>query len=342
MNSSRAIVKIIGSDQCPLYKVGDEFKLSSNSILSPYSKPACIILVQDITNVMIKYECIDSDSRYVFDCSGCSQGLVRLEFKKERLKNICEDTCKSDEDICAIANSLSNYSFFQIFDEESIKDLISVLRLKKYAVGEIVIAKGDPGKNLYIIAGGKVEVLAGDGIRIAVLGRGEVFGEMSLISGEPVGATIKAITPLTILYLNGQYFKEILQRSPSIQIYITRMLARRIAETNIIRSREFASGITGNLTEIPPSELFQTLHFNQKTGVLILQLSKGLAAASFREGKLIRAKYKEKDDKEAFFAILKEKEGRFKFNPELPPEETRDEEIGNFMKLLIEGTRKED
>lgn len=341
MSTPKALVKIIGEDSCPFYKVDDEFNLSGQSLLSPDGKPACLILIRDITQVLTKYESIKQDSRYVFDCSGCS-GLVRLEFKKEPelSKTINEKMKAGSSEVSAIANSLSNFSFFQIFDEKSINDLISVLKLKKVNPDDVIISKGEPGKNLYIIASGRVEVLAGDNVRIAILGKGEVFGEMSLLSGEPVGATIKALTPVTILYLNGQFFKEILYKSPSIQIYITRMLARRIADTNIIRSREFASGITGNLSEIPPSEVFQTLHFNQKTGVLMLQLPEGLAVASFREGKLIRAKYKEKEDQEAFFEILKSKEGRFKFNNNLPPEETRTEEIGNFMKLLIKGARE--
>ncbi|QTA81555.1 Cyclic nucleotide-binding domain-containing protein [Desulfonema limicola] len=342
MSFPKAIVKVIGADECPLYKVEDEFKLSNQSLLAPGGKPACLILVRDITQVMIKYECIETDSRYVFDCSGCS-GLVRLELKKEPETDLLSRINQiPGDDIYAIASSLSHFSFFQIFDEKSINDLISVLRLNKYNKDEIILSKGEPGKNLYIIVSGRVEVLAGENIRIAVLGKGEIFGEMSLLSGEPVGATVKAMTPVSLLYLNGQYFKEILYKSPSIQIYITRMLARRIADTNIVRSREFASSITGNLSEIPPSELFQTLHFNQKTGVLILQMSEGLAAASFREGKLIRAKYKDKEDKEAFFEILKAKEGRFKFNNGLPAEETRTQEIGNFMKLLIQGSRNED
>jgi len=339
MSFPKAIVKIIGADECPLYKVEDEFHLSAQSLLSPEGKPACLILVRDITQVMVKYECVETDTRYVFDCSGCT-GLVRLEFKKEPETDLKKVNKTLGDEIYAIASSLSNFSFFQIFDEKSINDLISVLRLKKYNQDEIILSKGEPGKNLYIIASGRVEVLAGENIRIAVLGKGEIFGEMSLLSGDPVGATVKAMTPVSILYLNGQYFKEILYKSSTIQIYITRMLARRIADTNIIRSREFASSITGNLSEIPPSELFQTLHFNQKTGVLILQMQDGLAVASFREGKLIRAKFKEKEDQEAFFEILKAKEGRFKFNNGLPAEEIRTEEIGNFMKLLIKGSRE--
>ncbi|MFW6372827.1 MAG: DUF4388 domain-containing protein, partial [Thermodesulfobacteriota bacterium] len=208
--------------------------------------------------------------------------------------------------------------------------------------GATVIEKGDSGKNLYIIVSGRVEVLGENDIRIARLGKGEIFGEMSLISGDPVIATVKAVEPLTVLYLNGKYFGEMMQKSQSIQIYMTRLLARRIASANISRSREIAAGLTGNLSEIPPNELLQTLHQNQKTGMLLMKMSDGLAAVSFREGKLIRAKYGDKEDEAAFFEILKAREGRFKFNPELPPEETRIREIGNFLKLLMEGARRMD
>ncbi len=338
MGFPKVFIRIIGTDECPLYKVGDEFKLSGQSLLSPYGKAACLILVRDITDVLIKYECVEHDSRYVFDCSGCT-GIARLEYNKETDALDRKNEEKDRGEVYAIASSLSNYSFFQTFDEEGIRQLISMLKTAQHKAGEIILRKGEPGKNLYIIASGKVEVLAEDGIRIAVLGKGEVFGEMSLLSGDPVNATVKAVTPLTLLYLNGKYFREILNKSSSIQIFITRMLARRIANANVIRSREFASGITGNLSEIPPSEVFQTLHLNQKTGVLILKLPRGLAAATFRGGELIRAKCGEKEDKEAFFAILKAREGRFKFNPELPPEEKRRHPIGNFMKLLMEGTK---
>ncbi|MEZ4527619.1 MAG: cyclic nucleotide-binding domain-containing protein [Desulfobacterales bacterium] len=339
MGFPKVFIRVIGTDECPLYKVGDEFKLSGQSLLSPYGKAACLILVRDITEVLIKYECVEHDSRYVFDCSGCT-GIARLEYNKEAEACGWKGDERDRDEVYAIASSLSNYSFFQTFDEEGIRHLISMLKTIRFSVGDIILRKGEPGKNLYIIASGKVEVLADDGIRIAVLGKGEVFGEMSLLSGDPVNATVRAISPLTLLYLNGKYFREILSRSSSIQIFITRMLARRIANANVIRSREFASGITGNLSEIPPSEVFQTLHLNQKTGVLILKLPGGLAAATFREGELIRAKYGEKEDKEAFLEILGAREGRFKFNPELPPEENRQHPIGNFMKLLMEGSKR--
>ena len=337
MASIKARIKIIGTEECPLYTVGDEFKVSGKSLISPYGKATCLILASDMTELLIKYENIDDNSRYVFDCSGCT-GIARLQYK--RLEEPMPPAEDSDHmDIYTLVMSLSNHSFFQSLDEDNIKEILSHLKMEKYDAGDIILEKGEPGRNLFIIAQGKVEILDNE-VRIAILGTGEIFGEMSLISGNPVTATVQALEPLTLLYLNGRYFSEILHKIPSIQIFLTRLLARRIAVANILRSREIASGLTGNLSQIPPAELLQTLNVNQKTGVLILKLDGGLAAVSFREGRLIRAKYGEKEDREAIFEIVKASSGRFKFNPELPAQETRTEEFENFMKLLMEAHKR--
>jgi len=125
-------------------------------------------------------------------------------------------------------------------------------------------------------------------------------------------------------------------------MYFARLLAQRLAKTNVERLEEFASGMTGKLAENPPSELFQTLNLNHKTGLLTLTLSRGTAELSFREGALIRADYDEREGKDAFFEVLREKEGRFKFTPGLSPQEMKAPEMGDFMWLLMEGVRRID
>ncbi len=340
MEKNKSVIRIIGTDACPLYDMGDEFRLSGTSLHLPYGKAACLILIKDLTNLLLKYDTSDAESRYVFQCSGCS-GMIRLEYRHQEQGQLPLDDGEREK-LNILARSLSDYTFFQTFDEAGVRHLLSKMKKQQYQAGEIVIRKGDPGQDLFIIVSGRVEIFTEGDVRVAILGKGEVFGEMSLLSGEPVVATVRAIEPLQVFCLNGDVFQEMLHQFPSVQIYLTRLLARRITLANIVRSREIASGLTGNLSEIPPSELFQILHLNQKTGVLVLKLPGGLAAASFRDGSLIRVKYNERVDQDAFFEILKAREGRFKFNPELPPEETRQEEIGNFMKLLLEGARMAD
>ena len=100
--------------------------------------------------------------------------------------------------------------------------------------------------------------------------------------------------------------------------------------------------MAGKLSEMPPSELFQTFNMNQKTGVLTLKLADTSAYLSFREGCLVRVTYDGKEGQEAFYELLKLKRGRFKFIPGIPPEEMRAEEVGDFMHLLMEGLRRID
>jgi hypothetical protein len=99
----------------------------------------------------------------------------------------------------------------------------------------------------------------------------------------------------------------------------------------------------GKLEEIPPEALFQTLHANAKTGILtITEVPEGTARFSMRQGALIKASYGGLKGKYAFFKILREKKGRFKFNPGLASDDFDAPEIGYFMKLLMEGLQHMD
>jgi len=352
-----SVFTIIEEKDCPYYQVGDEFKLTGNAILleykkvkefittavikMPFEQPSCRKLIGDLTNVLINHESMDKVPACVINCSGCT-GSITLEYKKNAKIKQAIKPDKNQSNIGAIANLLSKFSIFQSIDEHDLKDLIPFLKLRKFAPNDLIITKGDAGRNLFIIASGKVEVLNEDGISMSVLEKGEVFGEMSLISGNPVGATIKVLSPATVLSIKGEDFVKVLKKSSSLQMYFNRLLTRRLAESNIFMSEELASGMSGQLSEIPPPELFQNLNTNQKTGFLNLSLSRGEAKLSFMDGNLISAEYDDIKGKEAFFKILKEKKGRFKFIPGLPSDELKAPVLGYFMGLLIDGLRKMD
>ena len=342
MNKFESIFKIVENHRCPLYEVDNEFRLSGIVLSVPSDSQTCVTLVEDIKDILTLYESLDdsapgTSSGDIFDCSGCT-GAIRLEYTKVDSSTIL----KRDNELTATAKLLSNFSIFQALDEHSIKDIVSSLKLKKFSRGLPIIKKGDPGVKLFIIVSGRVEVVGDDGMTITFLEKGEVFGEMSLLSGEPVGATIKVVDTTRALFINGKIFRKILNKYPSLQMYFARLLAKRLARTNVVRSEEFSSGMTGKLSDMPPTELVQTLNQNQKTGILYLQLRSGTSELYFRDGGLIRAKYGDTAGVAAFFEVLKEKEGRFKFVPELPPEEANTPEIGEFMWLLMEGLNKID
>jgi CRP/FNR family cyclic AMP-dependent transcriptional regulator len=357
MHFPEAVFQIIGKEDCPLFHVGDEFKLSGRSMFFDHMKekeliinatvkfshdlPTCRTLISDIVGVLIQYGSMDDVPKHTLTCGGCS-GTVTLLYVRGQ-KPPVKSTPRSHEiDIDAVAQLLVDFSIFQTLDEGSVKKFVSFLKLKKYSQEEIIIKKGDPGRKFFIIVSGKVEVIGDDNVRIAVLGPEEVFGEMSLLSGDPVGATIKVAKPTTVLFLEGRDFLKVLGMFPSLQLYFARMLARRLANTNVEISKEFTSGVVGKLSDLSPSELFQTLNLNQKTGVLKLSLSKGPATVSFHTGSVVRAKYLNLEDADAFYEILKARKGRFQFQPGLSANESKAREIGNFMWLLMEGLRRAD
>ncbi len=350
MGLTEIFFKIIEDNNCPLYDLGDEFSLSDTALFLPPNKDVCLKLTHDISRVCSQPGHLEispdtaagPDSKDKFYCSGCT-GLIRLSYKnKESGAAGAETGVKDSDDIDTIASLLSNFSFFQTLSESEIRELVSCLNLKKFEKDEFILRKGEPGTNLFILIFGRVEVVGDDNISIAFLGKGEVFGEMSLLSGDPVGASIKVVDPATLLFINGKDFRSVLKKFPSLQMYFARLLARRLARTNVVRSEEFGSAMVGKLSDMPPSELFQTLNTNQKSGVLTLQLSKGSADLVFRDGSLISAKYNNEESEEAFYEILKEKEGRFRFTPGLSEEDMEADEIGDFMWLLMEGVRRLD
>ncbi len=337
MDLLEAIIRIIEENACPLYAEGDEFHLCATSLVLPPDKPVCLILVGDITDLCEKT--VGGPDREVFYCSGCT-GRVRLTYKKE--SSAQEPPKKSDAELAAMANLLNRFEIFRTLNDASLKQIIGYLKMKKYTAGDIVIRRGDVGRNLFVIVSGRVEVLGEDDVIIAFLEAGEVFGELSLLSGTPVSATIRVVEPTRLLYISSKDFRQFLNRHPALQMYFVQLLARRLSETNMARFEEFSSGMIGKLSEMSPAELFQTLNANQKSGVLILELSTGVASASFRDGLPVRARYEEDEGREAFFRILKEKQGRFKFRPRLPQEDQSAEPLGDFMWLLMEGARMAD
>ncbi|HBG17788.1 MAG TPA: Crp/Fnr family transcriptional regulator [Desulfobulbaceae bacterium] len=357
MGFPKIVFRIVENRSCPLYQYNDVFELSGiaipisneseNSIITtsiikyPLGKRVCKILNGDLSRIVIQYERGDKIPVCMIGCSGCT-GSIKLEHSKDDHLVRNDDSSLADE-LGSMMHLLSSFSFFKNIEEKHINTVISYFKLMKFKTGDIVIRKGDPGGRFYIIVTGSVNVLNDAGIIISNLDKGEVFGEMSLICNDKVNATIQVKEPSSILYIDQPNFQKILDIYPAIQLYFSRLMAERLNKSNKIRAEDLSSGMTGNLAEIPAEALFQTLNMNAKTGILtITDLSRGTARFSFRQGALIKAKYADITGDLAFYQILKEKSGRFRFTPGIAPEDFSTPEIGFFMKLLMEGMRRMD
>lgn len=342
MSLLEAVFIVTKEKNCPFYDKNDEFRLSINALHMPPGKPTCMILAEDIKKAFDHEEIAPADeaSASSIKCSGCTGSIeMAYEINTEYVFETDDPHEKATDNI---AKLLSKFSFFQTLKKEEVKYFVPFIRHKQFEKGEIIIKKGEGGKHLYVILSGMVEVVGQNEVNIAFLGKGEIFGEMSLLSGESVGATIRAVEPTKVIYLNSRNFRKLLRQFPTLYAYFTNLLTRRVEKTNIARAEDFESGMNGDLAEMPPSELLQTFNMNRKTGVLKFSLPHDKAVVVFKEGDPVRARFGELEDKEAFWAVLKEKTGRFQFIPGLPPEEENSGEIGQFMWLLMEGLSRMD
>lgn len=100
------------------------------------------------------------------------------------------------------------------------------------AAGEVLMRQGLPGDAAYLSVSGRLRVyLEGDdGARRAVreLGRGELIGEISLVSGEPRSATVVAIRDSVLARLDRARFDELLARSPQASMAVMRTIIARL------------------------------------------------------------------------------------------------------------------
>jgi CRP/FNR family transcriptional regulator, cyclic AMP receptor protein len=344
MNFSESSFEIVKNQNCLFYSMGDKFEVTGRSVFMK-GKPTCLTLMSDITEALVKCQGASHSkeglSEHFFSCSGYMSGCpgkIQIQYTREK-KTTEKISWQAETADNAVACELISFSIFKTLSEPEIKELASFFKTKKFRQNEIILRKGDRGEKFFVILSGNVEVVGDYGVSIATLGKGEVFGEMSLLTGSPVSAKIRAVEDTTVMYMYGNHFRIMLNRFSPLQMYFTRLLARRLSQSNIDRSKEVTVGMAGSLSEISVAELLQALNMSQKTGILSLKLPRGSARILIREGELLSAKYDYWIGEKAIFELLKEKSGEFKFKPGLPPKEMDLPAMGNFMYLLMEGIR---
>lgn len=101
--------------------------------------------------------------------------------------------------------------------------------------GEKVFLKGTTGNKMYVVLGGKMGVYDGPK-RIAVLGVGETFGEMSLLSEEPRSATVAAETDGNLFVLSEDVFHRLLTKRVAVTILLNigKSMASKVKKTNLV------------------------------------------------------------------------------------------------------------
>ncbi len=105
------------------------------------------------------------------------------------------------------------------------------LTTKTYQPGEVIFHEGDPGKHVYLIVSGSVEIYktVGDQRQLLnTIGSGEIFGEMGLVSNEPRFATVIAADDCRLIMVQDKAFHHALvnEKMPIIKPLISQLVDR--------------------------------------------------------------------------------------------------------------------
>lgn len=128
-------------------------------------------------------------------------------------------------------NKLPLFNSVSIFDVEDILLKCPLLRIDE---GRVIIAAGQANERMYIVLRGEVSVRleSPDNEPVARLGAGEVFGELSVIDGEPTSAFVVAERRCRLLGLDRDALWELFRRTPYLANNLLTILTRRIRNSN--------------------------------------------------------------------------------------------------------------
>jgi glucose-6-phosphate 1-dehydrogenase len=110
--------------------------------------------------------------------------------------------------------TLEKVPLFEGADAVFLASLIMALKPVVFQPADLVIRKGEIGRELYLIARGEAEVLDDAGHVVATLGEGEFFGEISLLTSAPRNATVRAKSYCDLFVLDKSEFARVLRERP--------------------------------------------------------------------------------------------------------------------------------
>ena len=124
--------------------------------------------------------------------------------------------------------------------------------------GEIIYRESDPGEALYVLTEGEVEVVrtvGGSEVRLAILSKGAIFGEMAVIRDQPHSTTVRVVKDASMITVPKDAFLGPIQQDHPLALTLMRTLCERLtrADDRLIKHQIFTE--SARLVDIGPMRL---------------------------------------------------------------------------------------
>ncbi len=126
-----------------------------------------------------------------------------------------------------LIEALGTFAIFADLSRPQLESLVHTFEEVWFAEGQKVVRQGFTGTGFYVILEGEASVRV-DGQERAKLGRGDFFGEVSILLDEPPIADVVAATPVRALELARDELETMLKTMPNVTLRILQATLRRL------------------------------------------------------------------------------------------------------------------
>jgi CRP-like cAMP-binding protein len=127
---------------------------------------------------------------------------------------------------------LEQAPLFSVLDTADLRSLSEKFHPVRYGRGEMVFREGEPAERLFLIQSGRVKLTIaspeGQELLIAVLGRGQIFGELAVIDRGPRAMNARAMEEAQLFALDADVFWTVLENRPTLARRLLELMARRL------------------------------------------------------------------------------------------------------------------
>jgi diguanylate cyclase (GGDEF)-like protein len=162
----------------------------------------------------------------------------------------------------ATADLLARVPIFRQLPAEDLDRISAATHRASFEAGEVIVEIGDPGRSLYVIVEGDVQVLYPGGsadFELARLSVGEFFGEMALLNDSQRSATVRAVGRVDALILDQDDFRSIVRQSPEVALRVMEAMSVRIRNAD-----EQMSGLSDKAVRDPLTGLLNRRAFGER------------------------------------------------------------------------------
>jgi len=234
----------VGADyDVPPNRVKDALHRAASSAEGVLPDPPTKVFVMDFADSAVIYEIKFSmgNHRAYNDVCDAIRTNIWYEFKRQhitipfpiRTLHLQRGQKRTGDGRAEARAILRGEPLFDCMNDTQLENVLQNAEIHRYGRGERLIEEGDQSDSMFIMLRGSAAVSVaqnGTGVRVGLMRPGDCFGEISLLTGEPRSATVRAEADCEVLEISKPVMAEVLRESPQCLTALSELLAKRRLE----------------------------------------------------------------------------------------------------------------